>query len=328
MRSRIGAIANLAGAEQAAQDFLREHGSAVGAVLSAFFAAAGEYSGVLLGPVSVLVAGVGIGVRAFDGRALQPGRGAKRPRGYRQHESIPDAARVAVPGAVAAVVVAHAYDGSQRLEAIVKAGVRRARRQRAAARAALLERVGSVGAAALTEATFVQALLRVAGPSQGGLITPADFTAVPTVDRKAIRQAIGDSMLLVPPWAAEAAQQVQGAEPGAGHAVCAVDVRGVFAALCFRRAERGVAIEELELMAPLSAAPVRRGHVRVRPGHRLPAPAAIAVRSDPARVPIEVFAEPHAWCVDTTVVRRPPLQLRRDPRSRQVEVFRSGSRNG
>ena len=62
------------------------------------------------------------------------------------------------------MVVAHAYDGSQRLEAIVKAGVRRARRQRAAARAALLERVGSGGAAALTEAAReMRALLASVG---------------------------------------------------------------------------------------------------------------------------------------------------------------------
>jgi gamma-glutamyltranspeptidase/glutathione hydrolase len=328
MRPRIGAIANLASAEQAAEDFLSDDGSAVGAVLCGFFAAAGDHSGVLLSPVTVLVGGVGAGVRAFDGRAWQPGRGAKRPRGYRQHETIPDAARVAVPGGVAAAAVAHAYDGSQRLDAIVKAGVRRARRRRASARAALLERVGAVGAAALTESTFVQALLRVAGPSQGGLVTPADFATVPALDRKASRQAIGTGALLVPPWTTEPLQLAPGSEIGVGHAVCAVDVRGVFAALGFRRVERGVAIEELELKAPLAAAPVQRGHARVRPGSRLAAPAPVAIRCDALGAPIEVLAAPSAWCIDATVLQQLPLLLRRDPSSRRVAVVRSGSRDG
>ena len=39
--------------------------SVVGAVLSGFFAACGAYAGILLGPLSLLVAGVGSGVRAF-----------------------------------------------------------------------------------------------------------------------------------------------------------------------------------------------------------------------------------------------------------------------
>src|SRR5688572_32963231 len=109
MKVRSAAIANDSVAEEAAQDFLLSGGSAVGAVLSGFFAASGAYAGVLLAPLSLLVAGVGSGARAFDGRLRQPGRGTKRPRGFKQNEAIPDAARVAVSASVAAAMVAHAY---------------------------------------------------------------------------------------------------------------------------------------------------------------------------------------------------------------------------
>ncbi|MGC4065984.1 MAG: hypothetical protein QM784_15310 [Polyangiaceae bacterium] len=76
-------------AAEAADECLLAGGSAVAAVLCGFFAAAGAYSGVLLGPLSLLVAGVGSGARAFDGRLRQPGLGTKRPRGFRDEESHP-----------------------------------------------------------------------------------------------------------------------------------------------------------------------------------------------------------------------------------------------
>ena len=74
MAIRSGAIANDRVAEEAAQELLSSGGSAVGAVLSGFFAAAGGYAGVLLGPVSVLVGGVGIGMRGFRRMGCQHSR--------------------------------------------------------------------------------------------------------------------------------------------------------------------------------------------------------------------------------------------------------------
>jgi hypothetical protein len=320
MATRSGAIANDAVAEQAAQEFLSLGGSAVGAVLSGFFAAAGAYAGVLLGPVSVLVGAVGSGVRAFDGRPRQPGMGVKRPRGFRSTEPIPDAARVAIPTAVAAVLVAHAYDGSQKLGGIIKAGTRQARRSGADSRAALLSRVRAAGAAALTEAEFARALMRVAGASQGGVITPADFGTVPEIDQVATPRTVGDVELLEPPWAAQPGEPAPGSDIGTGSAVCAVDVRGVFAALCYRRVHDGFPIDEVELEAPLCAAPVQRSVERVAPGSRLPIPAPIAIRVDRSRVPVEVLCAPRARVIDEMALRTSPWRLRRDPQTQAVQV--------
>src|SRR5687768_2202438 len=140
MKTRSAAIANDPVADEAAQEYLLSGGSAVGAVLSGFFAAAGAHSGVLLAPVSLLIAGIGAGARAFDGRLRQPGRGTKRPRGFKATDPIPDAARVSVPTGVAAVLVAHAYDSGQKLGSIMKAGISRAERVGAEGRAGLRRR--------------------------------------------------------------------------------------------------------------------------------------------------------------------------------------------
>src|SRR4051812_9922053 len=128
VRARALAISNDPLAEEAAQAQLAQGGSAVGAVLAGFFAAAGGYSGVLLSPLSILVAGIGTGGRAFDGRLRQPGLGTKRPRGFLPDEAIPIAARVAVPAGVAAAAVANAYDGAKSLGSMVKHGILRAER--------------------------------------------------------------------------------------------------------------------------------------------------------------------------------------------------------
>src|SRR5262245_50858028 len=99
---RSAAVANDPAAEDAASDYLLSGGSAIGAVLAGYFAAAGAYAGVLLGPLTVLIGGTGMGARAFDGRLRQPGLGTKRPRGFLPEETIPDAARIGVPTGVAA----------------------------------------------------------------------------------------------------------------------------------------------------------------------------------------------------------------------------------
>src|SRR5687768_17130658 len=122
MRVRAVAISNDPVAEEAAQSHLTaQGGSAVGAVLTGFFAAAGAYSGVLLSPLTVLVGGIGTGGRAFDGRVRQPGLATNRPRGFLPEETIPTAARVGVPMTVAAAAVAYAYDGGKSLGSLVKA---------------------------------------------------------------------------------------------------------------------------------------------------------------------------------------------------------------
>jgi gamma-glutamyltranspeptidase/glutathione hydrolase len=296
-------------AAEAAQNQLAQGGSAVSAVLAGFFAAAGAYAGVLLGPVSLLVGGVGVGARAFDGRLCQPGLGAKRPRGVAVSDAVPEAARVAVPTALTALAVALSNDGSKSLGALVKPGISKAERSGADARASVLKLVRGAGAGAFHDSSFVRALLRVAGPSQGGLLGPGDFSAVPEVDADAKAKRISDRNIFEAPWAADA-ESMDPAPLGVGFAVCAVDVRRVFAALCYRRTTDGFLVDELELEAPLAAIPVRKGVPRVQPGERLPAPAPMALLLDASGACTEIIATPGALSLGAAELAAPRLHLR------------------
>lgn len=320
MKVRALTLSNDPVAEQAAQEYLLGGGSALGAVLCGFFAAAGAHAGVLLGPVTALVAGVGSGARAFDGRLRQPGRGTKRPRGFRPSDKIPDAARVAVPASVAALLVALAYDTGQKISTILRSGIVRAERGGAESRADLLRRIRGVGAAATTEPAFTRPLLHVAGPSQGGLLTPSDFGSLGDVDHAASEQRLAAGTLVEAPWAADPPKQLEGL--GIGCAVCAADVRGTFAVVLYRRVVDGLPIEELELEVPLVAVPVLRGITRVTPGAPLPAPAAAAIRRDVNGTPFEVVAAPGATKLDASLLEAAPLVLRRNSRTEELEIVR------
>lgn len=290
------------------------HGSAVGAVLSGFFAAAGAYAGTLWGPVSILVGGTGVGGRAFDGRLLQPGAGLKRPRGFVADEEVPPAASAAATTAVAAALVAHAYDGGQKLANIVKPGIQRARQSGADARAELLTRVRAAGAGALADPRFVRELLKVAGPVEGGALGQPDFDVSSVViDMPAAEAVLAEQQLLTVPWEGEALEVSPAL--GRGHAIIAIDVRGVAAGVCFRRVSDGLAVPSLELEIPLCAVPVRRGVPRIVPGTRLtaPAPMAITVAGGAA---IEIVALPAA--ANLSAGGGPKLTLTRDIDTRAV----------
>ncbi|HET7545571.1 MAG TPA: hypothetical protein VFK05_37145 [Polyangiaceae bacterium] len=316
MRARALALSNDPIAEEAAVAQLGQAGSAVGAVLAGFFAAAGGYSGVLLSPLTVLVAGIGTGGRAFDGRLRQPGLGTKRPRGFLPDEPIPAAARIAVPGAVAAAAVANAYDGAKSLGSLVKHGILRAERAGAEARAEVLGRVRSLGQVAFSEQGFARPFLRLAGPSEGGLVTPSDLTNVTDIDHAASTRSVAGSEFLEAPWAEASLNATLPKELGIGAVVCAVDVRGVFAAAAYFRPSDGLEIDDLALLAPYVAVPTQRGVPRQAPGSSLPAPAPIAVRCNEGGVPVEVCAEPGACALD--FANAPRLSIARDPHSREV----------
>ena len=316
MRSRALAISNDPIAEEAAIAQLGQGGSAVGAVLAGFFAAAGGYSGVLLSPLTILVAGIGTGGRAFDGRLRQPGLGTKRPRGFLPEETVPAAARVAVPAAIAAAAVANAYDGAKSLGSLIKHGILRAERAGADARAEVLGRVRSAGQVAFSEQSFTRPFLRLAGPSEGGLVTPADFLNVTEIDHAATTRHIAGSDFLEPPWTDTTLDKPMPAELGIGAVVCAVDVRGVFAAVAYFRPSDGLEIDDLALLAPFVAVPTQRGVPRQTPGSPLPAPAPIAVRCNAEGVPVEVLAEPGARSIHFGSPAR--LSISRDPVSREV----------
>jgi hypothetical protein len=207
-------------------------------------------------------------------------------------ESVSRAARIALPTTVAALSVALAYDRVRTLTGVAKVGARAAHDAGARERARLLERVSEVGPAALGESRFVHPFLHVAGPSEGGLLAPADFTAPADISVEAVTRNARNGTIIEAPWARERAI----APLGSGQALCAVDARGVFAALSYRVLDEGLEIDELELTAALAGAPVRRGESRVRPGARLPTPAALTIRLDDALSPLEVRAarEPSA----------------------------------
>ena len=149
-------------------------------------------------------------------------------------------------------------------------------------------------------------------------MTPSDFGPVPDIDQPAAERTLDEATLLEPAWAAESVAEADGL--GIGCAVCAVDVRGVFAALTYRRSTDGLPLEELDLEAPLLAVPVKRGVARVTPGAPLPTPAPIALRKDSSGGLIEVCAAPAALRFEPSA--SPLLRVRRNAATGEVDVTR------
>ena len=317
MRARRAVLASEAIAEQAALDHLTNGGGALGAVLAGFFAAAGARPGVLLGPMSALVAGVGQGARAFDGRLRQPGLGTKRPRGFLSEDEVPNAARVATPGAPMAAIIAHAYAGDS-LRTVIAPGVQAATRAGAERRAHFLDRLAQVGAAALNEPSFKRALLQVGGTSEGGVLTPSDLESTDSVDQPAEERVAGEAIWVEAPWAN--GSPASSGDRGAG--ICAADIHGVIAALTYRISDVGTLVPDLELIAPHAAGPVMRGVPRVAPGSRIAAPAPMALRLDERARPTELVLEPESARLTLDTVASPRLVLRRDPSTLYVSAVR------
>jgi gamma-glutamyltranspeptidase/glutathione hydrolase len=296
MRVRADALSSDPTIEQFVRDTLGRTSSAVSAVTAGFFLAAGSYDEVLLGPTVLLVAGVGSGARVFDGRLRQPGIGARRPRGFLETDQVPVAARVALPTTVPALSLALAYQGKGSLTGLVRGGVQAAESLGKKSRAAVIQRIGAVGAQALSESSFTQPVLHLASPSEGGLLTQADFAAAAEdLSAPALEHRSAGSLSLSPPFDAPSTLDES---LGFGEAIVAVDTLGVFAALCYRRLGPGLRVDALDLVAPLSAAPVLRGKARVRPGARLLSPAPVALRCSEAGMVLEVFARPRAATAD------------------------------
>jgi hypothetical protein len=278
---------------EAAEAHLRAGGDAIGATVAGFFAAAGDDAGVLFGALSLLFAQVGLGARAFDGRQRQPGLAAKRARGVPAGAAIPIAARVAAPTGVAALAVALRYGSKASLSPVVAFGVALAKKAGAARRAALLEAVQRLGPTALIEPGVTRAL-SVAGPSEGGQLGEGDLRAVTALDQPALVDA---QLKAFVPWHergnafGEIEQDVEARENWSEQALrqqglCVMDSRGNSAVLCYDKVSQGLAVEELELVLPLNAVPVRRGTRRVSPGTFLPAPAPISIQLSQAGVPL------------------------------------------
>jgi hypothetical protein len=288
MRQDAVAVASESTAEEAAQAHLRAGGDAVGAVIAGFFAVAGHVPGVLFGPLSLLTAQVGAGVRAFDGRQKQPGLEARRPRGLGPEETPVSAARVAVPGSIPALLVALRYGQGVSLGKVLSPGIALAKQAGCERRAEVLEQIQRLGAAALSAPSISRPLIHRAGPSEGGGLGTADLAAISEIDHPA--RVLGSSRVV--PWHDERldAQRVSDSDWAFSVArqqgLCARDARGGLAALCYDHTSSGFLVEELELLLPFNAIPARRGVTRVPPGSFLPAPAPLAIEVSPGAVPI------------------------------------------
>ncbi len=252
-------------AREAAEEALAANGSAADAVVAAFFAIAGSEPGGLFAPAVAIVSGAGAVGRAFDGRAMQPGRGTERPRGFTG--AVPLAARAAVPRSPHAMLVLHATFGRRTLRQVVRPGAVVARALGADGRAAFIERFADLGAPAL--ASEESAIFRIAGPLASGLLTEADIAAVRVDDAPALlfdeKSADGTPMRIVlEPW--EAARE--SAAPPVW--VTAADAYGLVASLAVFVGDAPdgarLMVPELEVALPLVADPVLRGKERTQPG--------------------------------------------------------------
>lgn len=227
-------------------------------------------------------------MRAFDGRQRQPGIAQRRPRGFAEGDAVPVAARVAAPGSIAALLVALRYGRSVSLSRVVAPGAALAREAGAARRAEVLEQIERLGAAALASPGIARPLIHLAGPSEGGALGLRDLEFITEIDRPA--QSMGQTRLV--PWAAERLDPTLvsdadwDARAARQHGLCAADVAGGVALLCYDNVTSGLRVEELELMLPLDAVPPRRGVTRVPPGGLLPAPTPLSIEMSEQDVPV------------------------------------------
>jgi gamma-glutamyltranspeptidase/glutathione hydrolase len=268
-RRRAAAASQPVVAEVALEALVR--GNAIDAVAAGVLAAAAESASVLLGPVQILVGGATAGLRAIDGRTRQPGVGQQRPRGFVEAADVPEAARVATPALPAALAAALALGAGGSLARAVGPAVEVAR-GKSTQRAAVLRRLARRGAAALGDPAVRDELLATAGRVAGGLLGEGDFDAVLPEVAAAAHTTRGQLDIAMAPWRGE---DVVGSS--AVHVVAACDARGLVAIACYEAPVEGLAIEALGLVAPFTAAPVRRGETRVRPGEPRPASAPIAL---------------------------------------------------
>ncbi len=257
-------------------------GNAVDAVVAGVMAACAEHPGVLLGALQVLVRGPAVGARAVDGRTRQPGRGTRRPRGFVGGD-IPPSARVAVPGLPSALATVATAFGLTPLAKAAAPALELAKTT-SKARAKVLGRVARMGAAALREPAFVEPWLETTGVLAGGVMTAEDLAEAEAT----IAEVAEDGKRV--PWWDEVATATDGAlDYGV---VAAADTRGTLAIACWDVATGGVAVEALDLVAPLRAFPVMRGETRVTPGTKLASPAPIAIAGDIAYVALRDEAPP------------------------------------
>lgn len=305
---RTGALASDPVAREAAENVFQGNGSALQAALTGFFVAAAHDPGVLFSPVSLLVGGVGSGVFAYDGRCRQPGKEAKRPRGFLNPEEVPATARVAVPGSVAALAVACAFQSGTTLLSCVRPGVHAAKTSGAKERSILLEYVASLGATALQEPSIKRAYISQFGAVEQGTVGAADLA--PAADLQVPVSKSGEAFKL--PWAEPCSSARE--DHGEGHAIVAVDAKGLFVAMTYRSLPAGARLEPFDTTVPSLSIPVMRGLTRITPGAPLSCPAEMEIISTSSGRFEQVVAIPRMGAA--------PLRLYRDSETQEVSVTR------
>lgn len=268
-----GAAATDPLAQAAAASALTSGGGAVDALIAGFFAAAAARRDVLLSPAAALTVGHSGGVRCFDGRYVQPGRGAPRPRGYLAGTDIPQAARVPVPRAVGMLHLLHSYGGRARLRELIRPAVSAAQRASAPRRAEIIGAIADRGLLGIRSRDVTRALLEVGGQIAGGTLTEIDLDEARPNEDQAQETNFGSAAVVTAPWSAESTSPIFAAGSHEGcEIIVARDHWAACAALVYVPTADGLAIDPLELQIAPHATPVQRHVPRVAPGTPLPMP--------------------------------------------------------
>jgi len=238
--------------------------------------------------MTMLVAGVGRGARCIDGRAIQPGLGTRRPRGFAPGQPTPDAAFAAVPRSLGVLALAHTHGAARPLSSLAKAASAVARKRGAEGRGRLLTLIGERGARALQQGDVSRALLLAAGPTAGGTLVEDDLAdPLPSDERAPLLTLADGTGAALPSFQGTTSSTRPGdgarrSDHRTAEALVAADVHGTVAALAWSPDPEGVLVPELEVRLPRDAAPVLRGVPRVNPGTPRPAALPLLVLTRPS----------------------------------------------
>jgi hypothetical protein len=229
-------------------------GNAVDAVCTGLLAACARDASVAFGSVSIVVAGFGMHPRRLDGRVLEPGNLAKRPRGFVEGEPIPSAAYVAAPRLFTTVGTALTLAGRSTYAAACAPAVASCPDD---ARRALLEAFAALGPALFQKRSIAEELRASLGASAGGMLVDDDFVlGAPSFEDIVVASDARFAPFAVGPL---------GSEQSKVEWLAARDATGLLAMASFERAEHGHEVPALGLTCPRVAVPVLRGVKRVDP---------------------------------------------------------------
>lgn len=251
-----GACATSDAARAAALELCAAGAGAVDAVIGGWLALALEED-ALLAPLVLFVTGAGAPAegRVFDGRAVVPGRGARKLRSYPSAEAAPPVTRAAVPRSFGAVSLALSYFGRSSLGALTTQAARALEKASLPERAALVRSLGALGAGALR--SHADALLEAAGRGVGGPLTPGDLeAALPQDVAGKLRNGWLEVPFVVRPPREDVRLEV----------VLAADGRGLLAGAAVVLEPGRVLVPSLGASLPAGTPAPVRGKERPRPG--------------------------------------------------------------